>query len=140
MPINQHQDLSLIDLDQIKNSSLKHWNFFFYSYFEDLAVGVWNTFDVNTDDLINGVILLRIIPYYNIDLLEMAVEGDSKKFVSHSSIQNLLTDIWHGNLLLKPKPTGKLAVIYFYWIFIGAVGTLIFFCSSFYLVVWQLVF
>ncbi len=83
---------------------------FVRSDFEALAIGVWNTFDHNTDDLINDVILLRVVPYYNIDLLEMAVEGDSKKFVSHPSIQDLLTNIWHGNLVLKPKPTAKLTV------------------------------
>ena len=69
-----------------------------YSDFEQMAIGVLNIFDATTDDLINGVILLRKIPFFNLDCLQMAVEADCKKFVSLSSVQNLLTDIWYGKI------------------------------------------
>lgn len=69
------------------------------NYFEEMAIGVLNIFDATTDDLINGVILLRKIPFYNLDCLQMAVIADCKKFVSLSSVQNLLTDIWHGKII-----------------------------------------
>lgn len=58
-------------------------------------------FDATTDDLINGVILLRKIPFYNLDCLQMAVEADCQKFVALSSVQNLLTDIWYGKIASK---------------------------------------
>ena len=69
------------------------------NYFEEMAIGVLNIFDATTDDLINGVILLRKIPFYNLDCLQMAVIADCKTFVSLSSVQNLLTDIWHGKII-----------------------------------------
>ena len=64
-----------------------------------MAIGVLNIFDATTDDLINGVILLRKIPFYNLDCLQMSVIADCKMFVSLSSVQNLLTDIWHGKII-----------------------------------------
>lgn len=66
-----------------------------------MAIGVLNIFDGTTDDLINGVILLRKIPMFNLDCLQMAVEADCQKFVSLSSVQNLLTDIWLGKVTSK---------------------------------------
>lgn len=66
-----------------------------------MAIGVLNIFDATTDDLINGVILLRKIPFYNLDCLQMAVEAHCQKFVALSSVQNLLTDIWYGKLTQK---------------------------------------
>ena len=48
-----------------------------------------------------GVILLRTIPHYEIDSLQMAVEGDCKKFVPHSAVQNLLNKLWIGKYELK---------------------------------------
>lgn len=79
-----------------------------------MAIGVLNIFDSTTDDLINGVILLRKIPFYNLDCLQMAVEADCKKFVSLSSVQNLLTDIWYGKIASKSgmKATIKVRNIY----------------------------
>ncbi len=71
---------------------------FIQSKFEDLAIGVLETFDMNTDDWINGVILLRRCPYFNVNLLQMAVEADCKRFVAQSAVQNLLTYIWNGKL------------------------------------------
>jgi len=66
-----------------------------------MSVGVLNIFDSTTDDIINGVILLRKIPFYNLDCLQMAVEADCQKFVALSSVQNLLTDIWYGKIASK---------------------------------------
>ena len=66
-----------------------------------MSIGVLNIFDSTTDDLINGVILLRKIPFYNLDCLQMAVEANCEKFVALSSVQNLLTDIWHGKVVYK---------------------------------------
>jgi len=66
--------------------------------FEDMAIGVLQIFDKTTDDILNGVILLRRIPFYGLDCLQMAVEGDCQKFVALSAVQNLLTDIWYGKI------------------------------------------
>jgi hypothetical protein len=66
-----------------------------------MSIGVLNIFDSTTDDLINGVILLRKIPFYNLDCLQMAVEANCEKFVALSSVQNLLTDIWNGKVVYK---------------------------------------
>ena len=75
-----------------------------------MAIGVLTLFDKSTDDIINGVILLRKIPFYNLDCLQMAVEADCQKFVSLSCVQNLLTDIWYGKIQIKSGLRGKIWV------------------------------
>jgi hypothetical protein len=76
-----------------------------------MAIGVLNLFDSTTDDLINGVILLRKIPFFNLDCLQMAVEADCQRFVALSSVQNLLTDIWFGKVTSKTGLKASLKVI-----------------------------
>ena len=76
--------------------------------FEEMAIGVINIFDKSTDDIINGVILLRKIPFYNLDCLQMAVEGDCQKFVALSSVQSLLTDIWYGKVQVTTGFKGRI--------------------------------
>jgi hypothetical protein len=66
-----------------------------------MAIGVLNIFDEASIDLINGVILLQKIPYYNMNCLEMASEARSQKFLSVTSVQNLLTEIWFGKIDFK---------------------------------------
>ena len=83
---------------------------YFESEFEEMAIGVLTLFDKSTDDIINGVILLRKIPFYNLDCLQMAVEADCQKFVSLSCVQNLLTDIWYGKIQIKSGLRGKIWV------------------------------
>ncbi len=56
-------------------------------------------FDSSSDDVQNGIILEQKIPYYNLDCLQMAVEAGCLNFISLSSVQNLLTDIWNGKVL-----------------------------------------
>lgn len=92
--------------------------------FEEMAIGVLNIFDKSTDDIINGVILLRKIPFYNMDCLQMAVEGDCQKFVALSSVQNLLTDIWFGKVHYTPGVRGRI------WFFLSCMtmGLLAPFC------------
>ena len=63
-----------------------------------MAVSVLNIFDLNADKYNNGIILLRVVPYYGIDSLEMAVEANCKKFVSQASVQILITDIWNSKI------------------------------------------
>jgi hypothetical protein len=75
-----------------------------------MAIGVLNLFDATTDDLINGVILLRKIPLYNLDCLQMAVEADCQKFVALTSVQNLLTGIWYGKVSSKSGVKATLKV------------------------------
>jgi hypothetical protein len=75
--------------------------FLYLSTFEDLAVGVLDTFDMNTHDWVNGVILLRRCPYFNISLLQMSVEANCRRFVAQPAVQNLLTYIWNGLIVHK---------------------------------------
>lgn len=66
-----------------------------------MACGVLKIFDNLSDDLINGIILLQKIPYYNLDCLQLAVEANCLEFISLSTVQNLLTEIWHGRIEIK---------------------------------------
>lgn len=53
-------------------------------------------YELNTDKYNTGLVLLRIAPCYGIDSLEMAVKANCKNFVSQSSVQLLITDIWNA--------------------------------------------
>jgi len=75
-----------------------------------MACGVLNIFDSFSNDLINGVILLQNIPYFNLNCLEMAVEAKCLKFISLASVQNLLTDIWNGKIVFKTSFKSGIAV------------------------------
>jgi hypothetical protein len=66
-----------------------------------MACGVLNIFDNNSNDLINGIVLLQIIPYFGIDCLQMAVEARCLKFLALPTVQNLVTDIWNGKISSK---------------------------------------
>ena len=63
-----------------------------------MACGVLDIFDNLSDELINAVVLLQKIPYYDIDCLRMAVEAKCLKFIALPRVQNLLTDIWYGKM------------------------------------------
>jgi hypothetical protein len=91
----------------------------FSSTFEDLAIGVLDTFDMNTDDWINGVILLRRCPYFNISLLQMSVEAKSRRFVAQPAVQNLLTYIWNGKVMLNQGVVPTIQVCFRLFDFIG---------------------
>jgi hypothetical protein len=67
-------------------------------------------FDLSSDDVENGIILEQKIPYYGIDCLQMAVEANCLNFISMSSIQNLLTNIWNGKILDRSGIKGNIKV------------------------------
>ena len=74
----------------------------FTSYFEGAACGVLTLFDDNSDDLMNGVILLQKVPYYkDLNALEMAIQGNCLKFISLSCVQTLITSVWNGDIASK---------------------------------------
>ena len=76
-----------------------------------MAISVLDLYDLNTDKYNNGIVLLRIVPYYGIDSLKMAVEANCKKFVSQPSVQVLLTDIWNAKIDFKTSGVAALSVI-----------------------------
>ena len=76
----------------------------FISYYEELACGVLKTFDENSDDTKDGIILLQKAPgYFNQDCFETAIQGADActKFISLNCIQNLITRLWDGPLNTK---------------------------------------
>ncbi len=61
-----------------------------------------NIFDLDSDDFMNGMLLLQKIPYYNnLDCLKMAVEANCIQFISMPAVQNLITNIWYGQIVYK---------------------------------------
>ncbi len=77
-----------------------------------MAIGVLNIFDEASVDLINGVILLQKIPYYNMNCLEMASKATSQRFISVTSVQNLLSEIWFGKVDFKDGFESNLKVFF----------------------------
>jgi hypothetical protein len=61
----------------------------------------------------NKLILLQKIPFYeDLDCLELAIQGNCKKFISLTCVQNLITEIWNGEVNVKGGFKGSLKVIY----------------------------
>ena len=87
---------------------------YYYSFinreFEDMACGVLEIFDSRMDDIVNGVVLLQKIPYYGLNCLQLAVEAKCLKFISLSTVQNLLTEIWNGRVETKSGLKGFIKV------------------------------
>ena len=63
-----------------------------------MAIGVYNIFDNVSNNLINGVILLQKIPYYNLNCLDLAAVSNCQRFIAMKSVQNVLSDIWMGKI------------------------------------------
>ena len=76
-----------------------------------MACGVLEIFDSTSDDCINGIILLQKIPYYDLNCLQLAVEAKCLKFISLSTVQNLLTEIWNGRIETRGGLNGTLKVL-----------------------------
>jgi hypothetical protein len=64
--------------------------------FEDMAVGLLKFYDRNTRDVINDVLIIRYIPLFSMDCLELAVHCKCKEFLSTSVVQKVLTKICSG--------------------------------------------
>lgn len=75
-----------------------------------MACKMLNSIDNVTLDVINHVILLRPIPYFNLSCLELAVEAGSMKFIALPAIQNLLAEIWVGNIEIERDFVGRVKV------------------------------
>ena len=61
-----------------------------------MAIGVLQTFDKNTRDIINDVLIIRYIPHMKMDVLELAVYCKCEEFVSMPIVQNVIKNIWEG--------------------------------------------
>jgi hypothetical protein len=48
--------------------------------------------------MINGFLLLRKTPFYNISCINIAFDALSKDFIAHNSVQNILDHIWNGRI------------------------------------------
>jgi hypothetical protein len=73
----------------------------FFRFFENLATGVLDVFDANTEDRHNISLLLNQVFFFKTYVLKMAEIGHCKKFVAHIAVQNLLTSIWYGKNRFK---------------------------------------
>lgn len=76
-----------------------------------MACNIITSIDNTTLDVINHAILVRKIPGYNLTCLELAVKAGSLKFISLPTVQNLLHDIWIGNIEIEQDFRGSLKVI-----------------------------
>ena len=85
-----------------------------------MACEVLNIFDSDSDDFMNGILLLQNLPYYNeLNCLQMAVEADCKEFIATPAVQNLITHIWNGQVSYKSnfKFSFKVNESFFYFLF-----------------------
>jgi hypothetical protein len=73
----------------------------FKSEWEDLAIGLLNTYDNITNDTIRDVLIIRYIPLFGMDCLKLAVHCGCKKLLSTPIIDNILDDIWNDKKIDK---------------------------------------
>ena len=71
------------------------------SEFVELAVGVLSLFDAGFEDSINFEYLLTKIDFFGFDCLQIAFAGGINKFMSQLCVQNLLDNVWHGEVANK---------------------------------------
>jgi len=72
-----------------------------------------NIFDNNTRDLMNYHLMKTKVPFFqNCELLEFAVQCECKNFVALESIQNVITELWYGQLIHKAGTRFRLKVKY----------------------------
>ena len=66
--------------------------------FEELACGILNEFDVNTDDQENEILLLNKWDVLNMDCLQLADEANCLNFMSVPTVQNVITRVWNNRV------------------------------------------
>jgi len=79
-----------------------------------MASGVYQIFDSSSNNLINGVILLQKIPYYNLNCLDMAAKADSQQFIAMQSVQNVLSEIWMGKIKIEYNLVDHFKVVFIF--------------------------
>lgn len=81
------------------------------SEFVEMSVALINMFDEALDDEDNYTHLLDEVSIFGLNCLELAVIGKRMKFVSTTLVQNLLTEIWNGNVINKTDIKSRLKVL-----------------------------
>lgn len=66
--------------------------------FANLAIGVLKLYETYQEDELTFEKLLKRIPLFEMNCLEMAYAGGQQKFLASSCVQTLLTKIWIGDL------------------------------------------
>ncbi len=61
-----------------------------------MAIGVLKVYDKNTRENVNDVLVIRYIRHLEMDSLELAVRCKCKRFVSNTTVQSILDNIWEG--------------------------------------------
>lgn len=59
-------------------------------------MGVLQTFDSNSRDIISDILIIRYIDYLRKDVLELAVICECEEFVSMPIVQNVITAVFYG--------------------------------------------
>ncbi len=77
-----------------------------------MAIDLLNIMTRKTRDNADDVFILRYLKEYQMDCLELAVVCDCKGFVSNEIIQNILDNLWTGNIYPSIKPVTELYIIF----------------------------
>jgi hypothetical protein len=82
----------------------------FFRFFDDLAIGVLNLCDLSIEEPILFGKLLKEIPLFGVNCLELASIGERQSFLACSSVQNHLTKTWFGEITNKDDMFTKFKV------------------------------
>jgi hypothetical protein len=58
--------------------------------------------DKNDPDNFDDILLLDEVQYIGVNLLKLAYDGDCKKFMANTTVQNVIREIWNNNLIATP--------------------------------------
>ncbi len=74
------------------------------SEFEQIAIGVLKSYDRNTNEFMNSLLLTNKTTFSKINIMDMAFKCDCRKFFAQKPVQDLLEKKWYGKEESKIVP------------------------------------
>jgi hypothetical protein len=66
-----------------------------------MAVGILNLYDASMDEVFVFDKMLKEVPAFGVNFLELASAGDRQAFLACTCVQNYLTKTWYGEITTK---------------------------------------
>jgi hypothetical protein len=75
-----------------------------------MAVGILNLYDASKDEIVVFDKMLKEVPAFGINFLELASAGRREAFLASTCVQNYLTRTWYGEITTKDDKITNLKV------------------------------
>ena len=64
-----------------------------------MAIDVLKIFEKNTTENVEDVLVVRFLDDFGMDCIELAILCKCERFISHTTVQNILETIWKGKII-----------------------------------------